>query len=238
MKNKIAISISGEILQEIDKIIDGTSVRSRSQAIEILIKKGLGENVVDMAVLLYSKEHEKIAGTKFKESTVLEKQIDFLRKNGINKIYVLTQGTIEINSAEILKTKEKNNGDALRDLKSAPKDSFVVMSGDTFNNFDLHAMINKHLKSGKLATIGLMSSPVPVKYGNAILEGDLVMAFSEKPKIPTSHIVNSGIYIFKQETLAMMKGSIERNVLPELAKKRELIGYFTMGEYIHFGEKN
>ena len=73
------------------------------------------------------------------------------------------------------------------------------MSGDTLNNFDLSGMLKKHFTLNKLATIGLMTREKPSDYGIAILDGDLIVDFQEKPKSFSTHIVNAGIYIFKPE---------------------------------------
>ncbi len=236
MKEKIAISLSSSVLKDVDKRIDGSTIRSRSQAIEVLLNKALSIQEVNAAVLLLSRAHADVPQRHFKSSTVLEQQVSFLKGNGIRTVYAVSQADLKTELASVVRTHEKYNGDALRHAEKFIHDGFVVMSGDTYNSFNLAAMIAKHMNSGKLATIGLMSSPKPGKYGTAVLEGDLVTDFTEKPKTPQSNIINAGIYIFKPEVFGMMKGSIERNLLPRLAKKRQLVGYFTMGEYLHFGE--
>ncbi len=236
MKEKIAISLSKDTLNKIDRTIDRTTIRSRSQAIETLIKKGMASQEVDSAVILLSKEHMTMPDRPFRGSTLLDHQMALFRKNGISNIYIICQGDLQTGKAAVIKTKEEKNADALRQAKEFVKGNFLVMSGDVYANFDLRGMAEKHMSSGKLATIGLRSSPFPVKYGTATLAGDLVTEFQEKPKKAESHIINAGIYAFSSQIFKLMKGSIERNVLPELARKRELVGYFTSGEYAHFGE--
>jgi len=238
MKDKIAVSLSPELLEMIDKTIDGNSVRSRSQAVEILVRKGLASSGIDTAVLMYSRDHDNVALEPFGASTLLGEQISLLQKNGITRIIVLSAGKLTTQLATTVRTSEKFNGDALRHISQMIHSPCLVMSGDVFNDFDMRAMAENHMKSGKQASIGLMSSAHPGKFGTAILEGDLVTAFAEKPRNPSSNIVNAGCYIFNPEILHSMKGSIERDVLPALAKRRELVGYFTMGKYAHFGERH
>jgi NDP-sugar pyrophosphorylase family protein len=235
MKDKIAISLDRDTLEKIDKRIDGTNIRSRSQAIEVLLRKGLMQKGTNTGILMLSKAHAVIPQKKFKGSTVLENQLSLFKKHGIENVYIVTQENIVTDKAMIIKTKEKNNGDAIMHARIHISGNFVVMSGDVYNLFDLSAMIEKHVSSGKLATIGLMSSAYPDKYGIAVLEGDLVVDFVEKPKNPESNIVNAGVYVFSPEAFDLLKGSIEKDVLPELARKRQLVCYFTMGEYVHFG---
>jgi NDP-sugar pyrophosphorylase family protein len=109
------------------------------------------------------------------------------------------------------------------------------MSGDTYNNFDLIKMINKHLALNKLATMGLMTREKSSEYGTAILDGDFIIDFQEKTKKISSHIVNAGIYIFKPEVFELIQTSLEKELFPKLAKIKELVGFFTYGEYEHFG---
>jgi len=120
-------------------------------------------------------------------------------------------------------------------VKSKVNNSFVVMSGDTYNNFDLLKMIKKHMDSEKLATMGLMTREKVKSYGTAILDGDLVVDFQEKPKHYSTNIVNAGIYIFKPEVFELFEDtiSLEKDLFPRLARIKQLIGFFTYGEYVH-----
>ena len=80
-----------------------------------------------------------------------------------------------------------------------------------------------------------MSSEETSRYGIAVLNGDIVTDFEEKPKHSKSNIVNAGIYIFKKETIELFSGeAIETDLLPKLAKIKQLVGYFTMKQYQHF----
>ncbi|TAL58033.1 MAG: ribbon-helix-helix protein, CopG family, partial [Nanoarchaeota archaeon] len=55
-KTKIAISIDSGILAEIDRRVDGRIMRSRSQAMEVYLRKGLFESEVRIAVILLKGE--------------------------------------------------------------------------------------------------------------------------------------------------------------------------------------
>lgn len=233
MKEKIAISLNPDIVKEVDALIDGTAIRSRSQAIEVLVRRGIDSGDVREAVIMVSSEHRATPLRQFKKTTLLAEQVQFLRANGIESVIVLSPERIDVPYPNIV-AKERHNGDALRAAQSATTGDFAVLGGDIYASFDLRDMIRKHHASRKLATIALMSAETPSKYGTAIMEGDLVVAFQEKPKAPKSHIVNAGIYVFSRGIFKYLRGSLERDVLPELARRRELVGYVTMGEYVHF----
>lgn len=247
-KPKIAISLDKSLLNQIDGKVDGSIIRSRSQAIEHFLRKGLKESSIDVAVLLVKREHQANLLKEIKGKSLIEHQIEFFYKNGIKTLYIVTQHTPFISrvllsidnlplDVKIVERNVKGNADALLGLKDFLYDNFVVMSGDTYNNFDLFRMIRKHLELDKLATMGLMSIEKPSKYGNAILDGDLVIDFQEKPKAIASNVVNAGVYVFKPEIFELFDNvrSLEKDLFPKLAKIKQLLGFFTHGEYRHFG---
>jgi len=246
-KPKIAISLDKSLLDQIDSKVDGSIIRSRSQAIEYFLRKGLKESSISTAVLLIKGEHQGNLLKELKGKSLLKQQIEFFHNNGIKTLYIITQHTSYINKlllevenppieVKLIQKDVRGNADALITLKDKLKQNFVAMSGDTYNNFDLLRMIKKHLELDKLATMGLMSIEKPSKYGNAILDGDLIIDFQEKPKSVSSNVVNAGIYIFKPEVFELFDNarSLEKDLFPKLARIKQLIGFFTHGEYRHF----
>jgi mannose-1-phosphate guanylyltransferase len=247
-KPKVAISLDKSLLDQIDSKVDGSIIRSRSQAMEYFLRKGLKESSIDIAVLLIKGQHQSNLLKELKGKSLLKQQIEFFHNNGIKTLYIVTQHTPSINKllleiekapieVKLVEKDVKGNADALLILKEKLKQNFVVMSGDTYNNFNLLKMIKKHLELDKLSTMGLMSIEKPSKYGNAILDGDLIIDFQEKPKLVASNIVNAGIYIFKPEIFELFDNvnSLEKDLFPKLARIKQLVGFFTHGEYLHFG---
>lgn len=248
-KTKIAISIDKELLDSITSKMDSSFLRSRSQAIEFFLRKGLQEVSIDTAVVLIKGTQFNLLSNNFKGKPLIRHQMDLFIENGIKNVMISTQNNNYINKIEdeiknlrinvkININNAKGNAEALFNLKDSLGQNFVAISGDVSNNFELKKMIMKHLNSEKLATIGLMSVNKPREYGNAVLDGDNVIEFSEKPKEVRSNIANAGIYIFKKEVFELFNEqtkSLETDLLPKLAKIKQLMGYFTMGEYNHFG---
>ena len=246
VKPKIAISLDNSLLKIVDSKVDGSVIRSRSQAIEFFLKKGLQEQSVNFAVLLLKGEHQEFALKSVEGTSLIKKQIEFFSRYGIKTIYIVTQHSKNVNlllnevsdakiNVEIVEKQAKGNAEALRAIKGNISNSFVVMSGDTYNNFDLLKMIKKHMESEKLATMGLMTREKTSSYGTAILDGDLIIDFQEKPKHYSTNIVNAGIYIFKSEIFEMFQDSVslEKDLFPKLARLKQLVGFFTYGEYLH-----
>ena len=200
------------------------------------------------AVILLKGEHQSNAFFLVKGKPLLEIQIEFFRKNGITSVIIITQHTrlsaqlLDLASrqqvaVEIVETDAKGNANALLAAKDKLKSSFVVMSGDTYNSFDLGKMGKKHSSLNVLGTMGLMTREKTSAYGTAILDGDYVIDFHEKPKHSSTHIVNAGIYLFKPEVFELFKevDSLERDLFPKLARMKQLAGFFTYGEYEHVG---
>lgn len=247
-KPKIAISLDKSLLDLVDSKVDGSVIRSRSQAMEFFLKKGLQEQSINTALLLIKGEHQKNLLKKLKGKSLIKNQIDFFAKYGINHLYIVTQHTKNINlllneisgpkiNIEIIETNARGNAEALQSVKNKISNSFVVMSGDTYNNFDLMKMVKKHLELDKMSTMGLMTREKTSGYGTAILDGDFIVDFQEKPKQSSTNIVNAGIYIFKPEVFELFENtnSLEKDLFPKLARLKQLVGFFTYGEYEHLG---
>ncbi len=248
-KSKIAISVDISLLKLVDSKVDGSVIRSRSQAIEFFLKRGLNEQSVNVAVLLLKGEHQESALRKINGTSLIKQQIEFFSNHGINTLYVVTQHSKSMNlllneisdskiKVEIIEKQARGNAEALKAIKGKVNNSFIVMSGDIYNNFDLLKMVKKHTDSGKMATMGLMTREKASSYGTAILDGDLVVDFQEKPKHYSTNIVNAGIYIFKPEVFEMFENtnSLEKDLFPKLARIKQLVGFFTYGEYVHVGD--
>lgn len=247
-KSKIAISVGNSLLKLVDSKVDGSVIRSRSQAIEFFLKRGLQEQSVNVAVLLLKGEHQESALKNVKGTSLIKQQIEFFSSHGINNLYIITQHTKNMNQlldeisnskikVEIIEKQTRGNAEAIKAVKGKVSSSFIVMSGDTYNNFDLMKMVKKHLESEKLATMGLMTREKTSSYGTAILDGDLIVDFQEKPKHYSTNIVNAGIYVFKPEVFELFEDSVslEKDLFPRLARLKQLTGFFTYGEYMHVG---
>ncbi len=250
-KLKIAISIDKNLLDLVDSRIDGSTIRSRSQAIEYFLENGITEFAIDTAVILLSKRHHNVALKEFKGQSLIRHQLSFFSNNNILNVFLVTQRGYLVEKIEqeankagvnfrIIEKEAKGNAQALKSASDRIKGkSFVAMSGDIYNNFNLKQMIKKHNENVKLMTMGLMTRDKPSEYGSAILDGDLIIDFREKSEKKGTHVVNAGIYIFKPEIFEFLEEnivSLERDLFPKIARIKQLVGFFTHGEYLHFGK--
>ena len=245
-KPKIAISLDKPLLDLVDSKVDGNVLRSRSQAIEFFLRNGLQEQSINTAVILLKGEHQSIALKNVKGKSLIKNQLNFFYKNNINNVFIVTQYAKNMNSflneladakvnVEVIEKDVKGNANALETIKDKLKGSFVVMSGDTYNDFDLIKMSKKHFDMDKMAAMGIMTRQEIKGYGTAILDGDFIVDFQEKPKQSSTNIVNAGIYIFKPEVFELFENvnNLEKDLFPKLARMKQLVGFFTYGEYLH-----
>jgi mannose-1-phosphate guanylyltransferase len=116
----------------------------------------------------------------------------------------------------------------------------VVSNGDELKDIDLDKMIKRHLKQNSIATVGLIKVDNPCAYGVAILKGNKIVTFVEKPKVAISPYINSGIYVFNPEIRnyypeGAKHAMVETDLLPKLAEKGILCGYKLSGRWMDTG---
>ena len=251
-KVKIAISLDNSLLELVDSKIDGSFIRSRSQSIEHYLGKGLKEDIINTAVIFLKGEHQEYSLKEISGRKLINRQLDLLRSALVNKVFIVTQHTSNTENlkkelkmfklnALVVEKEVHGTAAALYSIKEElKKGEFIALSGDIYNNFSLRKMIKKHQENNKAATIGLISKKNIENAGSCILDGDYVISFKEKEKTPQSNIANAGIYIFSGKIFSFINKntvSLETDVFPRLAEAKELIGFFTHGEYLHMEEQ-
>jgi len=246
-KEKIAISVDPATLEMVDAMTDGLSIRSRSQAIEYLINKGIEQQYVKEAVMLIRGQEANLLLQEVEGKPLIDHHLDWLNEHGIETVYLVTGQSLHRQEIEshtknrlpvtkiILENQPTGTMAALKLLDGKLHGNFVVLFGDTLNKFNLTKMILFHLKNEKIATIGLISSDEPTKYSTVELEGDRIVEFRREDS--RSHIIDAGIYIFKPLIFKHFTNGkfFERDVFPTLCHTDEIKGYFTHGTYVHLG---
>jgi len=249
MKTKISITIENKLLKNIDGFIDGLFIRNRSQAIEFLINKILSKEktcVIFGGGLSYlvKKDYFRIMG-KLNNETVIEWILGYLKKHAFTKIIIIgnkeingelfkivgngeKQGvTIEyVNDKGLIGTQER-----LRLLKNKIKTTFLVFPADNVTNLDLTKLWEEHLRNPGKVTLALTSEPNkdPTKFGNVLLEHNVVTVFKQKPVQPVSRVVWTGIMVSEPEITEYEGKMLEDEVFNELIKRKQLYGFLFTG---------
>jgi len=103
--------------------------------------------------------------------------------------------------------------------------AFMVTYGDGLGNIDVGALVRFHRAHGKLATVTAVRPPA--RFGDLLLEGDRVTAFTEKPQAHEGWI-NGGFFVFEPGAAQYLGGDddvLERAPLTRLAADGELMAY-------------
>jgi NDP-sugar pyrophosphorylase family protein len=128
-------------------------------------------------------------------------------------------------------------GGAVRYAARGRRGTLVVLNGDILIDIDLRAVLERHRRSGALATIVLTRVKDPTVYGLVETDSEgLVRGFLEKPSWEevTCDTINAGIYVIEEELLRYLPPrpcSIEREFFPELVRQGEPFYAFTHEGY-------
>jgi glucose-1-phosphate cytidylyltransferase len=105
-------------------------------------------------------------------------------------------------------------------------DRFFVAYGDDVSDVNLKALLAFHLDHGREATITAVQIQLPYGVVDADKTG-LVSGFVERPKLP--YWINGGFMLFENSVLELMLDgddiSLEKDILPKLAEKNQLMIY-------------
>ena len=133
-------------------------------------------------------------------------------------------------------------GGALRYAGDLLDERFLMLNGDVLADFDLHAQLEQHERTGARATIALVAVEDPSAYGLVRRNPDLsVSEFLEKPspdEIDTD-LISAGAYILDRSIVDEMAPagtniSIERDVFPALVDNG-LYGFEASGYWLDIG---
>ena len=115
-------------------------------------------------------------------------------------------------------------------------DLFVVINGDSFCPLDYPSFIRSH--NNHLASVVVSKVENAGDYGTVDFDpsSGQVSGFREKTK-SAAGFVNAGIYCFSRHALKMFHqpSSLEKDILPELAKQGSLYAYPTDQEFFDIG---
>ena len=103
----------------------------------------------------------------------------------------------------------------------------MVTYGDSVGDVDVTALLEFHRSHGKLATVTAVHPPG--RFGELVLEGDLVRRFEEKPQT-SEGAINGGFMVFEREALERFipvdtDVMLEREPMSDLAAAGQLAAF-------------
>lgn len=261
-RERLTITIKKDVLKDLDKHIDGSRIRNRSHAVEYILGKYFSPKVKKAIVLAggigtkmrpFTYEMPK-AMIPLNNRPVLDYIIENLRRNDIRDI-ILSIGHLGDKIQEyfgdgskygvkiqyIKQKKETGTVLPILEAKNLIKNEpFLVYYGDVLANIDLLDMADFHLAGGAIATMAITSIQDSSNWGVVRLQGNKIHSYLEKPnsRKDLSNLINSGIYIFEPEIFKYLKPEmkrLEKEIIPELVKKKSINGYIFAGDWYDVG---
>jgi len=180
------------------------------------------------------------------EKAVLEIQIEHLKANGFDHIFLATNyksdyienffGNGNKYGVKLTISKEdKPLGTAgpVKLLQNQLNDEpFLVMNGDILTLLPYRNLYDFACTKETLLTIGTKDIYTPFQFGNIHTEGDFVTGIEEKPNIKTT--ILAGIYIFKPEILDLIPDNTMYNMdklIMDMLTKDLPISHYPIKEY-------
>ncbi|MDX6220499.1 MAG: glucose-phosphate cytidylyltransferase [Frankiales bacterium] len=119
---------------------------------------------------------------------------------------------------------DAGTAERLRACRAELDDTFFATYGDGLGDVDLRALFDRHRAAATSATVTTV--PLPSQYGTLDLDADdRVTGFREKPVLP-DHWINAGFFVLTAGALDASPGpDLERDVLPALALRGELVAH-------------
>jgi NDP-sugar pyrophosphorylase family protein len=126
-----------------------------------------------------------------------------------------------------------------------PASPVLVTNGDELKGLPLKTLGAFHAQrktehEDYAATVALIRVPNPSDYGVAEMDGALIARFHEKPELPPSTLVSSGLYVIEPAMLEELKGGaqflmFEKDFFPVQAERRALGGCALVGPWYDCG---
>jgi len=123
---------------------------------------------------------------------------------------------------------DADTGDRVYAIRDLVESTFHVTYCDGLGDVDLDALVRFHEVQGGLATV--TAAPLRSQYGVLHSDGKgRITGFDEKPVVPDVWI-NGGFFVFDRAVFSTWEGhNLERDVLPALAARGELMMYQHQG---------
>lgn len=248
-KARITITLRKDLLPLLDNFIDGEKIRNRSHAIEFMVSQKLGLGVNKALVLagdLNPENPEPLV--KIHNRPVISYLIDQLKSFGITNIIIVIDETgrpvkeylgdgvawgVQIT---YLEDAARGTAKAMLLAKGLLKQPFVLAYGDVLADINWQDFIDFHKSHRGIGTIALAYSRKPEDFGVVKLQGSKIVDFVEKPSSKeVVGLVNSGIFLFEPKVFEYIEStsaiSLEKHVLPKIAKDGKLVGYPFQGKW-------
>lgn len=257
MKKRVSITVDNRLLREVDEMVDGASVKSRSHAMEILLRRAMNQEQVTQALILAGGKGTRLRPLTYElpkplfplaGKPIMEHLLNRLRNAGVRDILVSVGHKAEkvisyfgdgskfgVKITYVTEPEPMGTGGPLALATNMLDMSFLMLNGDVVTNIDFQDLVAFHRRTGALGTIALFQVEDPSRFGAVEIVGNKIARFIEKPEKDQSQskLINAGIYVLNRDILKHVpRGScLIEDVFSQLAPSGALSGY------VHGGEK-
>lgn len=257
-RDRLTITLRKDILKKVDQLIDKTTIRNRSHAIETLLNRAIAPKV-DTGVILAGGEGIKLRPLTYELPKALipihgkplvEYTVEMLKKADIHNI-IFTIGHLGekivkhfgdgekygIRIRYINEKKRLGTAGALKNAIPYLNGTFIAVHGDILAQINLFDLLRFHQQQNVIATMALKTEFDTESHGNVKLRGTHILDYQEKPKKGKSFslLINAGIYVFEPAIFSYIpKTSIsflEEDIFPKLSKDQQLSGFTFDGDW-------
>ncbi|MBN2101778.1 MAG: ribbon-helix-helix protein, CopG family [Candidatus Aenigmarchaeota archaeon] len=262
MKKRISLTIDNDILKRLDELVDEINTRSRSEAIESIVRNHLkgnktavflgGGNLESLKIDDEFKPLIKISG-----KSLIEYNMSELKKNGFSKIFFIGKSELigecfkivgdgenfGVDVTYIEEKKTLGNAKTLQLIQNHVNQPFLVLPVDNYFSFDLGGMVKRHMSETPLATLAVQASRgYSTELGIVEMAGDKIINYEEKPNNPKTFLTALFIGIYSPEIFDYipkgdLKWILQRDIFPKIIHEKDLNGYIISGISVNIDSK-
>lgn len=138
----------------------------------------------------------------------------------------------------IVENQPMGTAGALQVASEFLEEHFLLLNGDSLLDMNLLDLMTIAPNQNWVGKVALRQLEDTGRFGTVTMDGERITSFAEKTG-NGSGLINGGIYLLKREILELIPPStpysLERDVLPQLAKKGLLFGRAYQGYFIDIG---
>jgi len=264
MKTRISLSLDSNLIKEIDSSVDGIVIRSRSDAIEKILRRHIIEKKT--AVILAGGDPEKLfikelnvyrPLVKIGKETLIENIILKCREGGFTNIVIIGSSIIiskiyevvgdgkkyDVNITYIEETKSLGSAKTLELAKNYLKGDILFLPCDHYFDFDLKKLYEFHVSQNGIVTLGIHArTSFDWKTSVVVMDGYKIIEYEENPKKPKTHLISIFIGFMKSDIFNFIPPgdvywSLQEHLFQKLSKDGKLVGYPIAGNWINVHTK-
>lgn len=258
-KARITITLARDLLSQIDGMIDDVTIRNRSHAIELLLRRSLRPTVHTAAILAAGEDGNGMIPPlrKIGDRLLIEIMLRHLGQHGIRTVFLLAGKHEEKLRAALAETGNPWNLELEFISEGEPRgtagavkliedqigsEPLLVLHGDVLTDIDLSEFVQFHQREGTMATIAVKPRVAERRYGKVMLQGNRITEFLDIHQSEGISIVNAGVYLLDPEALHLVeeggRRTFEQDLFPDLAAIGELSAFIFQGIWYDISQED